>query len=96
MVDNTVSDSEIPAGGNVQMKGRLIILRKLKMLGQISLPPKKLKQLEKKKIQTNPACKNRNKTNFKYKQVRQLATIFGTFFEIQQLFCNFKNKIAIF
>ena len=48
IADNTVSDSDvqIPTGKNVQMKARLILLRKLIGWEQISLPPKKLKKLE--------------------------------------------------
>ena len=49
MVDNTVSDSEIPAGGNVQMKARLILLRKLKMLGANLTTPEKAKTAREKK-----------------------------------------------
>ena len=48
---------KIPAEKNVQMKARLILLRKVKGWGQISLPPKKAKIARERKIQTNPDVK---------------------------------------
>ena len=49
------------------------------MLGANLTTPEKAKAARQKKIQTNPAGQNRNKTNFKYKQVKQLATIRNLF-----------------
>ena len=74
---------KIPAGKNVQMKARLILFtEEAKVAGE-------------RKIQTNPAVKNRNKTSFKCKQVKK-KELFGNFFEIHKLFGNFKNKMTTF
>ena len=56
--------------------------------------PEKAKIARERKIQTNPGGKNRNKTNFKRNQKKK--QLFGNFFEIQQLYGNFKNRITTF
>ena len=57
--------------------------------------PEKAKIARERKIQTNLAGKNRKKTNFKRKQEKK-KQLFGNFFEIQQLYANFKNRITTF
>ena len=47
-------------------------------------------------MQTNPVVKNRNKTNFKCKQVKKKIATIGQLFEIQLLLGNFKNEITTF
>ena len=55
----------------------------------------KAKIARERKIQTSPASKNRNKTNFKCKQVKENSE-FSAIFRNSATFCNFKNKIATF
>ena len=55
----------------------------------------KAKIARERKIQTSPASKNRNKTNFKCKQVKENSE-FSAIFRNSATFRNFKNKIATF
>ena len=79
MADNTVSDSD----SSWEESARLIPFTE------------EAKIARERKIQTNPVVKNRNRTNFKCKQVKKIATI-GQLFEIQLLLGIFKNKITTF
>ena len=63
MADNTVRDG-----------GPIIPTEEAKRLGANLATPKKAKIARERKLQTNPAGKNRNKTNFKRKQVKK-ATV---------------------
>ena len=83
----------IPAGKNVQMKARLILLRKLKGWGKISLPAEKAKIASERKIQTSPAGKNLNKTNFKCKQVKSIKN--SNYSETFSKFRNFSATLQI-
>jgi len=78
MVDNTVRD-----------EGPINPIEEAKSLGANLATPEKAKIARERKIQTNPAGKNCNKTTFKRKQVKKKATI-------QQLFGIFKNKMETF
>ena len=84
MADNTDRD-----------EGPINPTEKAKRLGANLATLEKAKIARERKIQTNPAGKNRNKNNFKRKQEKK-NQLFGNFFEIQQLYGNFKNWLTTF
>ena len=87
----TVSDSDSSWDERAD-EGRINPIEEAKRLGtNLAIAEKaKITDIRERKIQTNSAGKNRNKTNFKCNQVeKKTATI-------RQIFGNFKNKIATF
>ena len=66
-------------------KGPINPIKEAKRLGANLATHEKAKIARERKMQTNPAGKNRNKTNFKRKQVKKKKQLLGSFFEIQQL-----------
>ena len=84
----TVSDSDSSWDERAD-EGRINPIEEAKRLG--TTEKAKITDIRERKIQTNSAGKNGNKTNFKCNQVEKKQQLY-----IRQIFGNFKNKIATF
>ena len=73
-------------------EGPINPIEEAKRLGANLATHEKAKIARERKMHTNPAGKNRNKTNFKRKQVKKKSNYSAAFSK----FSNFKNKIATF